>query len=668
MSSPPRLDRYQIIEQIGKGAMGVVYLAKDPLIGRLVALKTFHLPAGMEEEQVRQARDRFLREAQSAGILSHPNIVTIHDVVEQSAEGVTFFAMEYVRGTNLKEMLRSDEPLDLPTITDIVWQVAEALQYAHSKGVVHRDIKPANILITADRRVKLTDFGIARLQASDLTMHGQLLGTPNYMAPEQVQGKDLDHRADIFSLGVVLYELLTRHKPFQGDHLTVVTHRIVNEAPTPPEEYVGRLPGELAGVLDRALAKNPDQRYQRVGELAQELKAVCDSILTQASLSDTQEIPAAQAPAQESAPPAARAAGDGAAKAGQLASALKAGAGRALGTVRSAASKAAGAARPALGRAGALLGKKGGKPSGRRLALVVGVALVATLALFWLAQRVLDPGPLPPMEDPAAEAQLAYIEPLQAGRRMLQAGDPAAAVEAFELALSHAPASRRAEVLAVRNEARRLAAAQQSNVEQVAEVESLLVSASAAIDEGRFAAAAAEARRVLEMQPEEPRAQELLTTAEAARRRTAQREQRQQAEQVAEAEPEPARPVPPRAVAAPADAPAQEPAIDPNTPATITVDFYSEQSQGVLTVYADSRQLLRESFRFVEKAGFLRTKKVPGGFVRTVQVPPGVMDLKVYVALDSTRNESLRTELTPGAVVNLRVRVNEAGDLAIRLR
>ncbi|MDP9120664.1 MAG: serine/threonine protein kinase, partial [Acidobacteriota bacterium] len=192
--TPTRLGRYEIVDEIGKGAMGIVYLAKDPLIGRLVALKTFRIGYSVKDAEMEQFRARFIREAQSAGILSHPNIVTIHDVVEKSDDGIAFIAMEYVRGINLKVLLQEEVP-SLSAVADIVSQVAEALDYAHSCKVVHRDIKPANILITGDRRIKITDFGIARLDTSNLTQEGQLLGTPNYMSPEQILGRDVDHRA-----------------------------------------------------------------------------------------------------------------------------------------------------------------------------------------------------------------------------------------------------------------------------------------------------------------------------------------------------------------------------------------------------------------------------------------------------------------------------------------
>ena len=295
--NPTRLGRYEILDEIGKGAMGVVYLAKDPLIGRLVALKTFRIGYSLKDLEMEQFRARFMREAQSAGILSHPNIVTIHDVVEESDEGIAFIAMEYVRGTNLKVLLQREGGLDLAYVAGILEQIADGLDYAHSKGVVHRDVKPANIIITADNRAKITDFGIARIDTSNLTQEGQLLGTPNYMAPEQILGREVDHRADIFSLGVVLYEMLTRHKPFQGENLTVVSHRIIYDHFTPPRDYVADLPRGVEPILARVLDKEPGRRYQRASEMAADLCRLVAERQTSESLNETLSLSSIVLPA-----------------------------------------------------------------------------------------------------------------------------------------------------------------------------------------------------------------------------------------------------------------------------------------------------------------------------------------------------------------------------------
>jgi predicted Ser/Thr protein kinase len=290
LSSPTKLGRYEIVDEIGKGAMGVVYLARDPLIGRLVALKTFRIGLSVKDAELEQFRARFIREAQSAGILSHPNIVTIHDVVERGDDGMAFIAMEYVRGTNLKVVLQASQRPTLSYVAEILGQVAAGLDYAHSCKVIHRDIKPANILITADNRAKITDFGIARLDTSNLTQEGQLLGTPNYMSPEQILGRDVDSRADIFSLGVVLYEMVTRHKPFQGDNLTMVSHRIVYDHFTPPREYVDDLPPGTEQILAKALEKDPGRRYQRAHDMAEDLRKVVGSVAARDVLNETQSL------------------------------------------------------------------------------------------------------------------------------------------------------------------------------------------------------------------------------------------------------------------------------------------------------------------------------------------------------------------------------------------
>jgi tRNA A-37 threonylcarbamoyl transferase component Bud32 len=284
------LGRYEIVDEIGKGAMGVVYLARDPLIGRLVALKTFRIGYSIKDAELEQFRARFIREAQSAGILSHANIVTIHDVVERGEEGLAFIAMEYVNGTNLKAALQEPQRPTLAYVNEILGQIAEGLDYAHSCKVIHRDIKPANILITTDNRVKITDFGIARLGTSNLTQEGQLLGTPNYMSPEQILGRDVDHRADLFSLGVVLYEMVTLHKPFQGDNLTVVSHRIVYDHFTPAREHARDLPPGTEQVLAKALDKDPARRYQRARDLADDFERVVGGGAARDRLNETQGL------------------------------------------------------------------------------------------------------------------------------------------------------------------------------------------------------------------------------------------------------------------------------------------------------------------------------------------------------------------------------------------
>ncbi|HEX9501054.1 MAG TPA: protein kinase, partial [Thermoanaerobaculia bacterium] len=269
-----KLSRYEIVRELGKGAMGVVYLAKDPLIGRLVALKTIRLRAG-DDDETKEFKERFVREAQAAGILNHPSIVTVHDIGQDEPSGTSFIAMEYVEGHNLKEILAQGRPLSFDEIGDIIAQVADALDFAHSKGIVHRDVKPANIILVEGNRAKITDFGIAKIASGgNLTTTGQFLGTPNYMAPEQIRGAPVDGRTDIFSLGICLYECLTRRKPFGGDSLTSISYKIVHEPFPPLHEINPQIPEGFEEVVALALSKDPAKRYQRGREVASALRAV----------------------------------------------------------------------------------------------------------------------------------------------------------------------------------------------------------------------------------------------------------------------------------------------------------------------------------------------------------------------------------------------------------
>jgi len=271
-----KLGRYEIVRELGKGAMGIVYLAKDPLIGRLVALKTIRPSAHADDEDTREFQQRFVREAQAAGILNHPSIVTVHDIGQDEPSGMSFIAMEYVEGQNLKEVLAQGRPLSFEQAADICAQVAEGLDFAHAKGIVHRDVKPANIILLEGNRAKITDFGIAKITSgvANLTTTGQFLGTPNYMAPEQIKGTPVDGRSDIFSLGICLYECLTHRKPFGGDSLTSISYKIVHEPFPPLHEINPTIPEGFADVVTHCLEKDPAKRYQRGKDLANALRAV----------------------------------------------------------------------------------------------------------------------------------------------------------------------------------------------------------------------------------------------------------------------------------------------------------------------------------------------------------------------------------------------------------
>jgi serine/threonine-protein kinase len=268
------LGRYQIDAEIGRGAMGLVYLAHDPKIDRQVAIKTISLLT-QEIEEEEEFRERFFIEARAAGRLSHPGIVTIFDVGEDPATHEPYIVMEYVPGQPLNKILSGENrKLSLGPALQITQEVAEALNYAHAQGVVHRDIKPANILITLDGHPKIADFGVAKLNQGLMTIPGQILGSPAYMAPEQLSGEGTDPRSDLFSLGVILYSMLTGFRPFQGNSAATVSFKVVNQDPLPVTSFDSDLPAALDRLVSRAIAKDPSQRFQTGMEMAQEIQKV----------------------------------------------------------------------------------------------------------------------------------------------------------------------------------------------------------------------------------------------------------------------------------------------------------------------------------------------------------------------------------------------------------
>jgi serine/threonine protein kinase len=266
------LGRHQINSKIGSGSMGAVYRARDPKIDRTVAIKTVSL-AGLEPDAEREYRQRFVVEAQAAGRLSHPGIVTIFDVAEDPETGAPYLVMEYIEGESLEQVLRrKNERLPLSTALQLTQELAQALHYAHAQGVVHRDIKPANILVTTDGHAKITDFGVAKLNQSQLTQHGQILGSPAYMAPEQLRDEGVDARSDLFSLGVVLYFMLTGNRPFQGSSIATVCFKLATHEPLAVATYDLSFPKELDTIVSRAMAKNRAQRYQSGEEMADDIQ------------------------------------------------------------------------------------------------------------------------------------------------------------------------------------------------------------------------------------------------------------------------------------------------------------------------------------------------------------------------------------------------------------
>jgi len=270
MTTLSKAGRYEVLEELGRGAMGVVYKGYDPVIGRSVAVKTMHLTevgTGMTSEELAA---RFQTEARAAGLLSHPNIVVVYDAGVE--DGLFYITMEYIEGRSLQALLDARQSFPLPRVLRLMEQVCSGLEYAHQRNVVHRDIKPANLMLTPGDAVKITDFGTAKILQFGTTQTAHIIGTPSYMSPEQVKGKPVDGRSDIFALGVILYELVTGEKPFPGQNVTTVIYKIVNEDPIPPRELDSSIHHGLSKVITRALAKELAARFQTCAEFVEALR------------------------------------------------------------------------------------------------------------------------------------------------------------------------------------------------------------------------------------------------------------------------------------------------------------------------------------------------------------------------------------------------------------
>ncbi len=651
IKNPTRLGRYEILDELGKGAMGIVYLAKDPLIGRLVALKTFRVGYSLKDQEMEQFRARFMREAQSAGILSHPNIVTIHDVMEESDDGIAFIAMEYVRGTNLKVLLQRENGLDLPYVAGILEQIADGLDYAHSKGVVHRDVKPANIIITADNRAKITDFGIARIDTSNLTQEGQLLGTPNYMAPEQILGREVDHRADIFSLGVVLYEMLTRHKPFQGENLTVVSHRIIYDHFTPPRDYVENLPPGVEAILNRVLDKEPGRRYQRAREMAADLsRLVAERRRASESLNETLSLtslelpppsaPALPVPAAGTAPETISGTGAGAATGTGTGPGGETGSGTGSGAEVGSGSTVS--TFPSLPNPPVIVPPPPRGGGLRLVPLLAGLALllVAAVAAAWAWTYWLHPG----RPAPAAVAAVAQKAP---------APDPAAIRRQQEAAAQAALAAQAAQATQGTEQA------QQQVLQQ--EIDQRLGQARDALASRHYADAAAAATAVLGLAPGNPEAAGILAAVDKAEKRRKDR-----AAARAAAVP---RPLPTEPQTLP-QAPPPPPVVAPvATDATLDLNFFTNLPEGVLVLYVNNDQVMREPFKFFTKTGFLRSAPSKGRVQKKIKVAAGTADIRIYATYGGKRTEvqKLSGNFPGGTKRTLNATLNEDGSLTARL-
>ena len=629
--------------------MGVVYLARDPLIGRLVALKTFRIGYSIRDHELQQFRARFIREAQSAGILSHPGIVTIHDVVEESEDGMAFIAMEYVRGTNLKQILQSGQPMSLLRVGDIVTQVADALDYAHSQGVIHRDIKPANIILTADNRVKITDFGIARLDTSNLTQEGQLLGTPNYMAPEQIQGREVDHRADLFALGVMLYEMLTRHKPFQGENLTVVSHRIVYDHFTPPRDYVKDLPPPIEKVLTRALEKEPANRYQRAREMSEELRrAVAQSVASDdlnetQSLSSTMMLPAGSAPADGSSASFASGSGSGSGSGA---------AGASTGTpVSTPLPPLPGTAEAGEQTHSSQITTPPAAPAPSRRISPWRIAIAAGLSTLLLLGGSLGLTRRD-RETPQERAKIRemqkkegtrpiVLELIRQGHQLMRSGDAKGAAARYLAAEQIAPDL---DVLRrMHAQAEREAAELERLVGQEQEIAKYLLAATESMRSRRYPDAMLAVASALQLDPTNPDAQQLLTQIKEAQAR--------QAQAPVPGAPRPGAPVPPVPTPGQPAGPGTESPAEEARTATLTISVESRMmGGGDIRVMADGARLYQGKIPPARtKGGFLKKKKVveASTLTQSIQIPAssGLVTLTVYV---TPKNKTALTRSADG--------------------
>jgi len=272
----PKLGRYEILEQIGRGAMGIVYKGKDPKLNRLTAIKTIRFSDEFDEDNVDDVKTNFYREAEVVAKLSHPNIVTIFDVGEEL--DLSFLAMEYLQGESLEKYISRENLFPVKKCLEIIAQVCDALEYAHTHDIIHRDIKPENIMLLEDGSVKVTDFGIARVTTSTKTRTGVIKGTPYYMSPEQTKGLKLSGRSDIFSLGVVFYQLLTGKLPFDGENMAAIMYQITSVDPTPPTEYKPGLNKPILTVLNKALVKDHDKRYEHARDMGKHLRMIVEKI------------------------------------------------------------------------------------------------------------------------------------------------------------------------------------------------------------------------------------------------------------------------------------------------------------------------------------------------------------------------------------------------------
>jgi serine/threonine-protein kinase len=496
------IGRYQLQEKLGQGGMGIVYRAFDTLIERVVAIKVISSPADLTPE----ARERFFREARAAGQLSHKNIITIHDLGE--VDGQPYLAMEFLEGEDLQHRLHRPEKMGLGRKLDLAIEICEGLEFAHARGVVHRDVKPANIFITDRGTVKILDFGLARLMSSQLTNTNMLMGTVNYMAPEQVRGERADQRSDVFSVGVVLYELLSGRKAFEGDSFASTLYKILQEFPEPLWKIDATLPRELIAIVERALAKPKDERYQTMSELKADLAAYRHQYVLElggpsrppSGSTTVSDLPATRPPSGglgSGGVPIRPSTDPGRTATPGSGQALPPGSGSGHVAAGSGQAPVSGSAVPGSGTAV----WTGGDGTRRVLVpLLIVVAIAAIGSAIWIARHRSS---TPATPAPASASVAAPADPMadlvQQAERALQASDYPAAQRYAEMVLKQQP--QHAEARRIRDTARDR------------NIEASLQHARDAFDAGDFAAASRAAGDVLAIAPENADARRIMDQA-----------------------------------------------------------------------------------------------------------------------------------------------------------
>ncbi len=676
LMSVTKIGRYQIEKILGRGSTGVVYLARDPLIDRRVALKS--LRVDLDDEFAQEFRERFIREARAAGRLNHPGIVTVHDVGEDSETGLMYIAMEYVEGRDIRQLLDSGHTFRLSEILRITAEVAVALAYAHSFGVVHRDIKPANIAIAKDGSAKITDFGIARLEKSNLTVDGQFIGTPNFMSPEQVTGKQVDGRSDIFSLGVVLFYLLTGERPFAADTMHAVTIRVVQEPSPIPSTKRKNIPAALNPIVLKCLDKDPERRFQTGDELAKVLASVARSLVEREATDPAStgihrpdlatRIHGKEQSAAAATPTAARS--EAASVAGPEAAAAP------VATAMPAAQRGAAPSKtpepPASPEATAALepspitepltpetlAEVQRRPGFLRppewmlwqvqrrwvWVIIVGAILISSVSLLGIRTRI-DRGPFVGPSEASSRNLNAVVGSLQAARAGLQSGDLTGAHDAVRAALDQVPTSETGRALA--REIRAAIERERTSAANQERVAALVAEGRTLYRSRRYSDSGERFREALELDPLNEIAAEYL---ELALERLAQNRARQATSTVRPPPGQQPLPVEP-AVAAP-----PEVGI-----ARVTLTFDSPINSGAVVVTLNGESLAEVPFDFSTK-GFLGLKRKGRGVVkRVILTPSGQHVVGVQLVGDKRQalgSASFRRELIPDSRWALRVNLH----------